>query len=383
MLTKRLERDSRGLYVDSLQSTMSSHFSVSEKNYPIQALHRRMQSLIFIYPGILKRLHPLWYDKLCYAIEQNLDKYLPLGFLCLERIHCLFDLLNKDNIIGKRYHALFSASGDDVSEISEACEKGIKTFEDYVEQHFPEYGNGNNENIYVVFHDDNHPNMEPFYRFQECGGNCFLQAPLLLHWYLSLWFDKTKTGNNVFPIDLEKYVRRTMTGKNLYKYIFEGTGGYSIRVLEDITGLTFKDMTAQLPYNSYIDIKGHLEKYGPALVIMNETHQDFHDNDKFRYEGVPKGKHEIHVLILVGIRKDEANQMFFLLQTFWKEKVFVEVQQQYFSNSGGHQNRFVFILHDFEEMDVNRLYSQKSGSCRISVSAELLERSHHPLFEHN
>jgi hypothetical protein len=352
-----------------------SNLSLSENNYPVQVLHSRMQSLIFIYPSILKILHPLWYDKLCYAIEQSLDKYLPRGFFYLERIQCLFDLLNQDNIIGKRYHALFSARGDKVSEISEAREKGIKTFEDYVEQHFPEYGNGNNENVYVVFHDDNHPNMEPFYRIQAHGGNCFLQAPLLLHWYLSLWFNKTKTGNDVFPIDLEKYIRKTMSGKDLYKYLFEGKGGDSIDVLEDITGLTYEDMTDQLPFSRYIDIKSHLEKYGPALVIMNETHQDFHDYDKLRYEGMPEGDHERHGMILVGIRKDTANQVFFLLQNFWQKKLFVEVKQQYFLDSGSIDDIFLFILNNFEDTDIKQSCSQKSGTCRISVSAELLERS--------
>jgi hypothetical protein len=290
--------------------------------------------------------------------------------------------LNQDNIIGKRYHALFSARGDKVSEISEACEKGIKTFEDYVEQHFPEYRNGNNENVYVVFHDDNHPNMEPFYRIQAHGGNCFLQAPLLLHWYLSLWFDKTKTGNDVYPIDLEKYVRQTMTDLDLYEYIFEGSGGDSVNVLEDITGLTGEDMTAQFPGNRYEDIKSHLEKYGPALVTMHKTHQDFHDDDKFRYEGMPQGEHGRHGMILVGIRKDEANRVFFLLQNFWQKKLFVEVQQEYFIDSGNNiENIFFFILHNFEDTDIKQSCSQKSGTCRISASAELLERSERPWWQ--
>jgi len=52
-------------------------------------------------------------------------------------------------------------------------------------------------------------------------------------------------------------------------------------------------------------------KYGPALVIVAETHEDFNESNRFKYQGVPKGKHAGHAMVLVGIRKDDANQTFF------------------------------------------------------------------------
>jgi len=113
--------------------------------------------------------------------------------------------------------------------------KGIGTFELYLKEHLREY-RSNDGNVYVVFHDPDHKNMEPFYRIQMFGGNCFLQAPFLLHWYLCLWFDKEKAADDVFLIDLSKFVRKKLTGKALYDYIFEGAGGDSLEVLVKLTG---------------------------------------------------------------------------------------------------------------------------------------------------
>jgi Papain family cysteine protease len=366
---------------DKISTTESvpNYFYPPEKKISIQDTHCRMQRLLpIISPNMLKRLHPLFYDKLSYAIEHDLDQCLPRG---IKRIPQLITLLNKSTVIGKRYHALYSARGDDMSELSDMSKHGIDAFDNYLTKHFPEYSDSNNGKVYIVFRDNDHPNMVPFYRIQTQGGNCCLQAPFLLHWYLSLWFDRKKTADDVFRIDLAKFIQRTMTGNYMYDYLFKDAGACSLNVLEKVTGCD--NQLRWYQKGQFEEIQAAMKMYGPALVVMCHTHPDFNEkNKKLKYEGVSECNYnyEGHAMVLVGIRKDNADQTFFLLQNFWQKKLFIEVHQDYLMHPS-HVNSFTFMEHSFKEVDINHLYSQRTGKNRISVSAAFLERSLHQVLE--
>jgi hypothetical protein len=360
----------------STPKTLRDHFQTSpptrkrpsppHKNMEMSELHARMQSLIAVSPSLFERVYPALYDKLSYAIGHDLD----MQFARFRGMWYTALLLNENTAVGKRYEALYSADGDEMSEKSKAVEKGIESFDEYTTNHLPEYKE-NNEDVFVVFHDPDHSNMEPFYRVQ-LSGNCYIQAAILVHWYLNLWYDKEKKAENVRLIHLSKFVRNRMTGKELYDYIFNDTGGDSRDILPAIAG--FPKRQTQPHDADYAVIRESLEKYGPGLAIMTYTHEDFHEANKFRYEGTPDGKAEGHAVVLVGIRKNDYNETYFLLQNFWEGKQFVEVRQDYFIHSS-QEASFDFIVEKFDEVDAADVYSQKTGSMRIAQSSPLLERS--------
>ena len=85
-------------------------------------------------------------------------------------------------------------------------------------------------------------------------------------------------------------------------------------------------------------------------------------------------------MLLVGIRKDEANQIFFLIQNWWERKQFVEIRKDYLQQMAGTRNSFIFCAGPLLLKDNATLYSQsKTGAVRQAQSTPWLERpfKHH------
>jgi len=215
--------------------------------------------------------------------------------------------------------------------------------------------------------------MEPFYRLQ-IYGNCFVQAPILVHWYAQLWYSPNKSADDVDLIHLSRYLRNSKSGKDLYHIVVNDEGGQSEQELKNLAGHRYWSHSHS--EHSFESIRENLEKYGPAMVVMERTHLDFHD-DKFRYEGTPSGKWDGRAMVLVGIRKDDSNQVFFLMQNFWKEKQFVEIRQAYLMASTERQSQpaFTFLERGIVERASHRQFSQKTESIRMAQSSPRLERA--------
>jgi hypothetical protein len=328
-------------------------------------VHARMKRLGFFFPSRLQQVNLLAYQKLAYAIGQGLDEEMSPWFL----IRCVQAraLLNKDCEIGKRYHATYCSDGDETWDSIRAKEDGLKTYKVIVADHLPEWDVDNSDSVFTIFKDENHDNIVPFYRIQEFG-NCFIQGPILLHWYLSLWNDKTKKPDDVKFTHLSKFVRNALSSKELFAYIFEDLGGNSTEMAKRIfswpSGI---HMAAMGPTASFKKLRDTMKKAGPALVEM--THTDLHNPKKFRYSSKPEGKAEGHALVLVGVlRRDETNKVFFLMQNFWEGKQFLELRSDYFSDSEGE----FFPEPNCQSADI---YSQKAGTVRFAKSSSLLERA--------
>ncbi|CAB9508630.1 expressed unknown protein [Seminavis robusta] len=317
---------------------------------------------------------------MCYLIGQNLDKEFSQGMGKFK----VMELLSKKSPVGKRFHALYSAKGDELT--PPKCEEK-ETFQLYLETHFPEYLNsggcgGHAANHFTIFDENpDHPNMEPFYRFQ-LSGNCFLQAPILMLWYLALWYDKDKAAADVPLIHLSRYARNTFESKFLYEYLFNDAGGESWLVISKlITDRT--RMEHMIEYtSSYEDVLDFLKKHGPAVVELdNVPLEDFCKPNKFHYTTLPKmdktKKTEMggHSMLLVGVRQDEARQTFFLLQNWWEGKLFVEVRNDYLITIAGDRYGFRFIKAAFELKDEAQVYAQpRTEGARNAQSSPLLER---------
>jgi hypothetical protein len=117
-------------------------------------------------------------------------------------------LLNESCEMGQRFHAIYHSVGDMLSlEPAESslflCTTNILPVWDNRDNR----GNMcNSDDIYTISGDRQHMNVEVFHRLQT-SGNCFLQAPILIHWYKSLWGQEGEDASAISFIHLSKYVR--------------------------------------------------------------------------------------------------------------------------------------------------------------------------------
>lgn len=66
-----------------------------------------------------------------------------------------------------------------------------------------------------------------------------------------------------------------------------------------------------------------------------EVHEDFVNASIHHHYGKPLGKFiGLHAMALVGHRMDQNGTEYYLLQNWWKEKQFVEIDAEYLMRSG-------------------------------------------------
>lgn len=91
------------------------------------------------------------------------------------------------------------------------------------------------------------------------------------------------------------------------------------------------------------------ERYGPGLVSGFKVFDDFLTEGKYSYIGQPHGHRyrprdrisdevggytETHSMVAVGYREANGTK-YFLLQNWWQNKQFVEVDKEYLTRCGG------------------------------------------------
>lgn len=158
----------------------------------------------------------------------------------------------------------------------------------------------------------------------QLSGNCYLHAPALLQFYLS----SLATGKRENMLDISRYVRQNFSSRDLKNHIINDDGGSSFQ--------QFFNLTGQYPRAcNPSDIRRSYERYGPGLVCQFKVYDDFRRPNKFLYHQSPQGINPVgHAMILVGFRTDSQDNVFLLLQNWWKEKQFVEVTPSYLADCG-------------------------------------------------
>jgi hypothetical protein len=118
---------------------------------------------------------------------------------------------------------------------------------------------------------------------------------------------------------MSKLIREIFTAEQLEQHIFYDGGGSSHSMLKYILMKGSKSFASDnLVYN--------LRRFGPGLVSLFEVHEEFTEKTKFSYSGKPKGDFiGLHAMVLIGHRKDSNGKDIFLLQNWWKDKQFIEV----------------------------------------------------------
>ena len=119
-------------------------------------------------PEKLHAKFPQKYQKMCYVIGQDLDLQLKWGTSSVAR------LKSPVFAVGQRFNILYSSPGDDLTNL--ANQENNESLEHYVQIYFPEYLT-QTDGKFTIFDSPDHPNVEPFYRFQLSGiASCMLPS---------------------------------------------------------------------------------------------------------------------------------------------------------------------------------------------------------------
>eukprot|EP01129_Flabellula_baltica_P004784 TRINITY_DN1699_c0_g1_i1.p1 TRINITY_DN1699_c0_g1~~TRINITY_DN1699_c0_g1_i1.p1 ORF type:complete len:201 (+),score=38.20 TRINITY_DN1699_c0_g1_i1:632-1234(+) len=157
---------------------------------------------------------------------------------------------------------------------------------------------------------------------------------MLQHYLVSM-----NTNNSAGMIDISKLIHDTFTVKELEKHIFNDEGGSSKAMLEYI--LEPGSKTGIVGTSELNNTEKYLKEYGPLLVAAFRVHSDFLNSTRYIYHGKTTGKLVgYHAMVVIGTRTDKNRKMSFLLQNWWKEKQFVEVDLEYLRNS---QSELVYV----------------------------------------
>lgn len=179
---------------------------------------------------------------------------------------------------------------------------------------------------------------------RQTAGICYMHGPVTLqHYVITL----TTNGEKSQMMDIGRYEADQLSGDALRYFLVDKKGGSSLEFLMKICNLgvgDLEDYSAPHPTRKTFEIKMQeiidlLSKGNPALVSCFLIYDDFYNNKFNILCGKPEGKlhKSSHTLVLIGIRKEivtnaygeEQSQYFYLLQNWWQEQYFVEVDAEY------------------------------------------------------
>jgi hypothetical protein len=212
-------------------------------------------------------------------------------------------------------------------EDSEDFQDGQQTmFETFIQAH-GEWAPGNS---FVVFRD--HASLSgkahALVERVQLSGLCYMHAPVVLQHYLVAM----QRDDHVPMLDMGLYLRRFMNSDGLTRHIWDNRGGDSKDFLENIL-LPDPEPVFFSPAAT-ADLRAAMNLYGPGLVQGFKVEAAFANSSNWQYLGARVGPSTgLHAMVLVGHRK-EGNFDRYLLQNWWKNKPFVEVDAQYLESCG-------------------------------------------------
>lgn len=144
----------------------------------------------------------------------------------------------------------------------------------------------------------------------------YLTGPILVYYY--------KTGT---VIDIKRYIREHFNNELLKRYLFDETVECSKQLLERLL-----PGSKVFCYGSR-DLDRYLDKYGVAIVSQFKIYDDYKDTHITQYNGKPQGKsYEQTSMAMIGY-KIADDKKYYLLQTSWICKPFIEVDEEYLIRS--------------------------------------------------
>ncbi|CAE7220362.1 unnamed protein product [Symbiodinium necroappetens] len=215
---------------------------------------------------------------------------------------------------------------------------------------------------YVAFRDDPRISCGLLERVQ-LSGLCYMHAPIVLQAYLVAMHAGSQTGASKM-LDLADYIRKHRTAQELKNHIFEDEGGSGEAFLRQILanasgleGFACTQMVDEVVGQAIINrIISNLKQFGPALVSGFMVTENFLEAKIHEHLGQDNSTEVgLHSMVLVGHRK-ESGQDRFLLQSWWSDKSFIEVDADYLA---AQQASLVFV--QAEQPDIPAQFSRNSA----------------------
>ena len=285
-------------------------------------------------------------------------------------------LSKKSSVIRKRTFELLLAGQTDelnsaLNRLKTIVEKGesspnieaVSAFDDFIAKH----KEWNEENSFVVFRD--HPDLKGkshalVERLQE-SGLCYMNAGVVLQHYLVAM-------NNTDPIpmlNMAEYVKKYLPTNRIYELIWNNEGSDSLGFLKDISVTDLDpDMFVSIVNEGLCDpdLATPLKSYGPALLAGFCVTKDFISKE-WQHLGRYRGKkfEGRHAMVLVGYRIVDGKKRY-LLQNWWKDKPYVEVDSDYLLSSDAH---IYFIKEKQFEMGSYPTNNETLVECELGIDA--------------
>ena len=183
-------------------------------------------------------------------------------------------------------------------------------------------------------------------RKHKFSGLCSLHSTVITEHYLTAIHTK---GSISSTYDISKYAAHTLSGDRLADFLLRDKGGSSLSMLHELCGLDATDTdhytvpnpkTLPLGYEEACAQIFERVAAAPALISHFQVYPDFLETDKVSFTGTPTPRDSpgsepmYHSMVLIGARKTQAGEYFFLLQNWWEGRYFIEVSGEYLSCCG-------------------------------------------------
>jgi hypothetical protein len=241
--------------------------------------------------------------------------------------------MNNEHIRRTQINKLFVSDRDAftrlerIVEIGESSTNQLTAFDNFVKIH-PEWSTP--ETSWVLFRD--HPSLRTKHSYVErtqLSGLCYMHGPVVFQHYLV----SMNCDDIVGMVDIADYLRKHMATEPLKNHIFADSGGHSTEFARTILGFETQE-SFEKPDVKCAEVPHFMKQYGPGLVSSMEIWSCFLDPHQWVHVGLPRGRKQgHHAMVLVGYRH-EKGALRFLLQNWWQQKAFVEVDGNYLRACG-------------------------------------------------
>jgi hypothetical protein len=143
-------------------------------------------------------------------------------------------------------------------------------------------------------------------------------------------------------VNIGQYVRRNVTGAALRAHSLQGRQGNAVRVFQEWTGLSHCQVRTLDPgWLATPDAASMIAEYlvtnGPALVSGLAMHAAGLDNCSILHSG-PSTERSVGATtaVLLAWSRVGKQEIYFLVQTWWRHKPFLEVDAAYLASRDAH-----------------------------------------------
>jgi len=225
-------------------------------------------------------------------------------------------------------------------------------------------GDWKNNLDHVFFDEDALDRYLVIRRQSSRSSSCYMHSAIVFVHYVSMLRSGKTNETNHKMLDMSTYIRNDMDREEVKQYIINPRGDHAGDFVKTITGLGRFDMQ-----KTCIDVGAHchnlstdivlwwLKVFGEPLLITDFfLEKDFTETanngaltqrvsfsgpinrnnlTEHTFEDGTVRKEVLHSMLMIGGYRDSTiNRAIFLLQNWWEDKYFVEVDSEYLASTG-------------------------------------------------